>query len=70
MKLLSVMAAIRLDEKPDNIEKVLFSTLMDGAITVSSSQDRTIEASSDPLALSNWEEVPFNVFCVIGKLFI
>ncbi|BFG28356.1 hypothetical protein CerSpe_146300 [Prunus speciosa] len=57
MKLLSVMAAIRLDEKPDNIEKVLFSSLMDGAVTISSSQDRRIEASADPLASSNWEEV-------------
>ncbi|ONI11433.1 hypothetical protein PRUPE_4G106600 [Prunus persica] len=57
MKFLSVMAAIRLDEKPDNIEKVLFSSLMDGAVIVSSSQDREIGASVDPLASSNWEEV-------------
>ncbi|KAL6282852.1 hypothetical protein ACE6H2_013781 [Prunus campanulata] len=57
MKLLSVMAAIRLDEKPDHIEKVLFSSLMDGAVTVSSSQDREIGASVDPLASGNWEEV-------------
>ena len=64
------MAAIRLDEKPDHIEKVLFSSLMDGTVTVSSSQDREIGASVDPLASSNWEEVPFNVFCFICKLFI
>ncbi|KAI5332206.1 hypothetical protein L3X38_022335 [Prunus dulcis] len=57
LKLLSVMAAIRLDEKPDHIEKVLFSSLMDGTVTVSSSQDREIGASVDPLASSNWEEV-------------
>ncbi|KAI5332212.1 hypothetical protein L3X38_022341 [Prunus dulcis] len=57
MKLLAVMAAIRLDEKPDNIEKVLFSTLMDGIVSVSSSQDRRIGASADPLASSTWEEV-------------
>ncbi|KAI5332211.1 hypothetical protein L3X38_022340 [Prunus dulcis] len=57
MKLLSVMAAIRLDEKPDNIEKVLFSSLMDEAVIVSSSQDREIGPSVDPLASSNWEEV-------------
>ncbi|XP_034210772.1 protein ROOT HAIR DEFECTIVE 3 homolog 2-like isoform X2 [Prunus dulcis] len=56
MKLLAVMAAIRLDEKPDNIEKVLFSTLMDGIVSVSSSQDRRIGASADPLASSTWEE--------------
>ncbi|PQP97228.1 protein ROOT HAIR DEFECTIVE 3 homolog 2 [Prunus yedoensis var. nudiflora] len=57
LKLLSVMAAIRLEEKPDNIEKLLFSSLMDGTVTVSSSQDRRIAASTDPLASSTWEEV-------------
>ncbi|CAL8149064.1 unnamed protein product [Prunus armeniaca] len=57
MKLLSVMAAIRLEEKPDNIEKTLFSSLMDGTVTVSSSQDRGIEASAYPLASNTWEEV-------------
>jgi hypothetical protein len=29
LKLLSVMAAIRLDEKPDKIEELLFSSLME-----------------------------------------
>ncbi|RVW78199.1 Protein ROOT HAIR defective 3-like 2 [Vitis vinifera] len=43
LKLLSVMAAVRLDEKPDKIENVLFSSLMDGT-------------SPDPLASSTWEE--------------
>ncbi|KAI5332202.1 hypothetical protein L3X38_022331 [Prunus dulcis] len=57
LKLLSVMAAIRLEEKPDNIEKLLFSSLMDGTVTVSSSQDGRIAASTDPLASSTWEEV-------------
>lgn len=60
MRLLSVMAAIRLDEKPDKIESVLFSSLIDGTLTVSSSQDRGIGTSVDPLASSIWEEV---VFC-------
>ncbi|BFG28357.1 hypothetical protein CerSpe_146310 [Prunus speciosa] len=57
MKLLSVMAAIRLEEKPDDIEKILFSSLMDGTVTVSSSQDRRIETSAYPLASNTWEEV-------------
>ncbi|CAL9016167.1 unnamed protein product [Prunus brigantina] len=57
LKLLSVMAAIRLEEKPDNIEKLLFSSLMDGTVTVSSSQAGRIAASTDPLASSTWEEV-------------
>ena len=70
MKLLAVMAAIRLDEKPDNIEKVLFSTLMDGIVSVSSSQDRRIGASADPLASSTWEEVPFNGFWFICIRFL
>ena len=46
LRLLSVMAAIRLDDKPDKIESILFSSLMDGTVT-----------SPDPLASSTWEEV-------------
>ncbi|KAH7519070.1 hypothetical protein JRO89_XSUnG0141200 [Xanthoceras sorbifolium] len=57
LRLLSVMAAIRLDEKPDKIENVLFSSLIDGTLTVSSSGDRSIGTSADPLASSTWEEV-------------
>ncbi|KDP33110.1 hypothetical protein JCGZ_13554 [Jatropha curcas] len=57
LKLLSVMAAILLDEKPDKIENVLISSLMDGTVAVPSSQDRSIEATVDPLASSTWEEV-------------
>ncbi|KAM1688656.1 hypothetical protein FF2_035899 [Malus domestica] len=45
LKILSAMAAIRLSEKPDNIEKVLFSSLMDGT-----------KASIYPLTSSTWEE--------------
>ncbi|XP_024022751.1 protein ROOT HAIR DEFECTIVE 3 homolog 2 isoform X2 [Morus notabilis] len=56
LKLLSVMAAIRLDEKPDKIERILFSSLMDGAVTVST-KSRDIGTSTDPLASSTWEEV-------------
>ncbi|KAK3188901.1 hypothetical protein Dsin_028462 [Dipteronia sinensis] len=57
LRLLSVMAAIRLDEKPDKIETVLVSSLMDGTLTVSSSRDRSVGTSADPLASSTWEEV-------------
>ena len=53
------MAAIRLDEKPDKIETVLVSSLIDGTLTVSSSRDRSIGTSVDPLASSTWEEVVF-----------
>ncbi|KAM2393244.1 hypothetical protein ACFX1X_036624 [Malus domestica] len=51
------MAAIRLDEKPDNIENVLVSSLVDGTVSVSSSQNRKLGPSNDPLASSSWEEV-------------
>ncbi|TQE03462.1 hypothetical protein C1H46_010942 [Malus baccata] len=57
LKLLSTMAAIRLDEKPDNIENVLVSSLVDGTVTVSSSQNRKLGPSTDPLASRSWEEV-------------
>ncbi|GMI86020.1 RHD-like2 [Hibiscus trionum] len=61
LRLLSVMAAIRLDEKPDEIENTLFSSLMEGTMTAASSVDRSI-TSSDPLASSSWEEVsPKNI---------
>lgn len=57
LKLLSVMAVIRLDEKPDKIGNILFSSLMDGAVTVSSTKTREVGSSLDPLASSTWEEV-------------
>ncbi|KAJ4976881.1 hypothetical protein NE237_001987 [Protea cynaroides] len=65
LKLLSVMAAIRLDNKPDKIEATLFSSLMDGMVADSSSQDREVGTSADPLASSTWEEVPPN--CTLIK---
>jgi len=52
------MAAVRLDEKPDKIENVLLSSLMDGTVGVPNSQDRKIRDSADPLASSSWEEIP------------
>ncbi|KAG5516036.1 hypothetical protein RHGRI_036923 [Rhododendron griersonianum] len=60
LKLLSVMAAIRLDEKPDKIENVLFSSLMDGTVGVPYSQGRRIGDSVDPLASSSWAEIPLD----------
>lgn len=60
LKLLSVMAAIRLDAKPDKIEDSLFCSLMDSDVALPSSQDRSIRAPSDPLASSTWEEVLFS----------
>ncbi|CAN6683930.1 unnamed protein product [Malus baccata var. baccata] len=56
LKLLLTMAAIRLDEKPDNIENVLVSSLVDRTVTVSSSQNRKLGPPTDPLASSSWEE--------------
>jgi protein SEY1 len=60
LKLLSVMAAIRLDEKPDKIEELLFSSLMDGVFSLPSSEDGSIRAPIDALASSTWEEVLFS----------
>ncbi|KAM1031122.1 hypothetical protein ACFX2C_034957 [Malus domestica] len=57
LKLLLTVAAIRLDEKPDNIENVLVSSLVDRTVTVSSSQNRKLGPPTDPLASSSWEEV-------------
>ncbi|XP_022764278.1 protein ROOT HAIR DEFECTIVE 3 homolog 1-like [Durio zibethinus] len=45
LRLLSIMAAIQLDEKEDKIEKLLFSSLMNG------------KESSNTLASSTWLEV-------------
>ncbi|KAK1267207.1 hypothetical protein QJS04_geneDACA014575 [Acorus gramineus] len=53
LKVLSALAAIRLDGKPDKIEHVLSSSLMDGP----AAQERIMQASTDPLASSTWEEV-------------
>lgn len=50
------MAVVRLDERKDNVENVLFSALMDRA-EPTTSQNRGIGVSGDPLASSSWEEV-------------
>ncbi|GAB2269229.1 Cell wall protein rhd3 [Dionaea muscipula] len=54
LKLLSVMAAIRLDDEADDIENTLSLALVDGT---SSSTNRSI-TMSDALACSTWEKVP------------
>ncbi|KAJ8643423.1 hypothetical protein MRB53_005171 [Persea americana] len=54
LKLLSVMAAIRLDDKADNIENKLSLALVDSANNGVTNKSIT---SFDPLASSTWEEV-------------
>lgn len=56
LKFLSIVAAIRLDEKSDRIESILFSRLLEGKISISS-RNSDIADSCDPLASSSWEEV-------------
>lgn len=61
LKHLSVMAAIRLDDKPDTIENVLFSSLMDGTVSAPvsrESRERSMGTFLDPLASNTWEKVP------------
>ncbi|KAJ4901604.1 Protein ROOT HAIR DEFECTIVE 3-like protein 2 [Raphanus sativus] len=58
LSLLSVMAAIRFDESPDKIESTLFSSFMDGTVSDTSSHNRSMGTSTDPLASSSWEKVP------------
>ncbi|KAK2653229.1 hypothetical protein Ddye_013085 [Dipteronia dyeriana] len=54
LKLLSVMAALRLEEEVDNIEKTLSAALVDASGTTT---DKSI-TKFDPLASSTWEQVP------------
>ncbi|CAL9084421.1 unnamed protein product [Musa textilis] len=55
LKLLSVMAAIRLDEETDKIEETLLLALVDASNN--GTKNRSIQ-SLDPLASSSWQEVP------------
>ncbi|KAJ8645042.1 hypothetical protein MRB53_006790 [Persea americana] len=54
LKLLSVMAAVRLDEQADNIENTLSLALLDTANNGVTNRSIT---TVDPLASSTWEEV-------------
>ncbi|KAE8669731.1 Protein ROOT HAIR DEFECTIVE 3-like protein 2 [Hibiscus syriacus] len=56
LKLLAVMAAIRLDDNVDNIENTLASALLDTKNNAVAT-DRSI-TTFDPLASSTWEQVP------------
>nr|XP_017246024.1 PREDICTED: protein ROOT HAIR DEFECTIVE 3 homolog 2 isoform X2 [Daucus carota subsp. sativus] len=58
IKLLSTMAVIRLDEREDNIETVLLSSLLDGPVAVASPRYKNMGTSGDPLASSTWDKVP------------
>ncbi|KAL6335299.1 hypothetical protein AAG906_029540 [Vitis piasezkii] len=55
LKLLSVMAAIRLDDYTDNIENTLSAALVDNVKSAVTNRSIT---TIDPLASSTWEEVP------------
>uniref|UniRef100_A0A0D6QSC7 Sey1/RHD3-like three-helix bundle domain-containing protein n=1 Tax=Araucaria cunninghamii TaxID=56994 RepID=A0A0D6QSC7_ARACU len=57
LKLLAVMAALRLDEEPDNIEATLCSAFMDGADTSSTIVERSSSSSLNSLVSSTWEGV-------------
>lgn len=65
LEVLSVMAAVRLDDRHDKIESILKSTLMDGLAS-----GKSLEAAVDPLASSRWEKVLFGYYlfpCVKKK---
>ncbi|XP_073259625.1 protein ROOT HAIR DEFECTIVE 3 homolog 2-like [Populus alba] len=51
------MAAMRFDEMPDQIEKVLYSSLMDRAVPDPSLQNTFMGATLDTLASDTWDEV-------------
>ncbi|KAH9713397.1 protein ROOT HAIR DEFECTIVE 3 [Citrus sinensis] len=55
LKLLSVMAAIRLDDETDNIESTLTLALVDSPSNAATNRSIT---NHDPLASSTWEQVP------------
>jgi len=57
LKLLAVMAALRLDEQPDNIEATLSSALTDGIGTTGSLLEGSSSSSVNPLASNTWEGV-------------
>lgn len=57
LKLLAVMAALRLDEKTDNIEATLSSALTDGIGTAGSLLEGSSSSSTNPLASNTWEGV-------------
>lgn len=57
LKLVSVLAVVRLDDEPDDIDKTLSLALVENKSSSSSTNDNSL-ALSDPLASSTWEKVP------------
>ncbi|KAI5569704.1 hypothetical protein BDE02_12G094800 [Populus trichocarpa] len=57
LRILSIIAAIRFDGMPDQIENVLYSSLMDKTVPDQSLPNMFMGATLDPLALDTWEEV-------------
>ncbi|KAK8961813.1 hypothetical protein KSP40_PGU011970 [Platanthera guangdongensis] len=53
LKVLSVFVAIRLDDKPDTIESILYSTLID----TRAARERENMTVSDPLSSNLWEDI-------------
>ena len=62
------MAAIRFDGMPDQIEKVLFSSLMDRTVPDPSLQNKFMRATLDTLASDTWEEATVGE-CVLGYIY-
>ena len=62
------MAAIRFDEMPDQIENVLYSSLMDKTVPDQSLPNMFMGATLDPLALDTWEEVTVGE-CVLSYIY-
>ncbi|KAG8380094.1 hypothetical protein BUALT_Bualt07G0157900 [Buddleja alternifolia] len=54
LKILSIMAAIRLDDDADNIENTLSLALVDPKAKASTNRS----VSADPLASSSWDQIP------------
>ncbi|XP_044486885.1 protein ROOT HAIR DEFECTIVE 3-like isoform X2 [Mangifera indica] len=58
LKLLAVMAVIRLDDETDNIESTLTCALVDSTSSTASTNREV--SNYDPLASSTWEQVPLS----------
>eukprot|EP00258_Populus_trichocarpa_P017046 XP_006376978.1 protein ROOT HAIR DEFECTIVE 3 homolog 2 [Populus trichocarpa] len=57
LRILSIIAAIRFDEMPDQIENVLYSSLMDRTVPDPSLPNTFMGATLDTPASDTWEEV-------------
>ena len=68
MRILSIIAAIRFDGMPDQIENVLYSSLMDKTVPDQSLPNMFMGATLDPLALDTWEEVTVGE-CVLSYIY-